>query len=166
MVLWTLMNKTWPMEPDRCEVLNASDQDIMSQDVKAYVAKGWSRLANLYGCDTDGYFTRAALPWVYVLIKLKSFTLRVLKGRPISPHTRIPLKRVYNLIATAHAWALMQITTGRTGRLFTTAAYPRRLDEELPQLAADQNTNLRVVTRIGDLENMYVELGHGTIEDA
>ena len=166
-VFHSLILKTWPSEPERCQVLQCSEWDVMMHDIREYERRGWSRLARLFGCDAEGYPTdRAEVPWAFVLIKLKSFVQRVLKGRPIGPHMRIPLRWLYNLIATAHAWMLMHIRTMRAGRMYTTAEYPQRLRAEHAALEARMGPGLRVHSLFGDLENMYVELGHATIEDA
>ena len=147
-VVWhMLMAKTWPFEPARCKVVHQTEEEIMRCDIRHYEAKGWSRLARLYGCDAAGNPGSARIPHVYILIKLKSWTQRVIKGRPISPHTKIPLRWLYNIIATAHAWMLGQITTQRVGRMFTTREYPTRLREESHAVEAAVSPSL-VTSRI------------------
>ena len=161
---WHVMRAAWPSEPSRCEVLSLSDRDVMLQDIRQYTERGWARLAKLYGCD-DTNPVRACIPYVYATIKLKAFLQQKLKARPISPHTKIPLRWLYNIVATAHQYMLMCINTQRCARMFETSEYPRRLVGELRELVHEHG-NLRVFELFGDLENMYTELEHTTINRA
>jgi len=54
----------------------------------------------------------------------------MLKARPISPHTAVNLKRVYNKVATALLYILQQIRDQRTARLWNPDQYITRATEE------------------------------------
>jgi hypothetical protein len=154
------MHLVWPAEPTRCKVLEKSEFDILWEDIQHFHAAGWGRLSRLFGVDSDGFPSlRAALPHCYATWKWKAFIMQILKGRPISPHTRIPLKLLYNLIATAHQYILVCIRKGRVSRMFTCAEYARRLEGELRKLEA-QYGKLNVYSEIGDLSEMYTNLFH------
>ena len=157
---WHLMHLVWPSEPSRCCTLDKSEFDVLWEDVQAYNAAGWSRLSRLFGADSDGYPSlRTSLPHCYATWKLKAFLKQILKGRPISPHTKIPLKHLYNLIATAHQYLLMRIRTGRVSRMFTCREYAARLEGEMQAMVA-QHGPLLTYSEIGDLSEMYTNLYH------
>ena len=158
---WHLMHLVWPSEPGRCKVLEMSEFDILWQDIQEFHKRGWSRLCKLFGVSADDFPTaRSSLPHCYGTWKLKAFLKQILKGRPISPHTRIPLKVLYNMMATAHAFLLGRIRTGRVSRMFTCKEFATRLECEMKALEAKCGFRLCAYTEIGDLSEMYTNLYH------
>eukprot|EP01050_Picozoa_sp_SAG11_P014553 SAG11_NODE_1805_length_4229_cov_1.746005_3_plen_406_part_00 len=184
----TVMQKSWPSEPDRCTIVcgaNSTEEaaaeaeaQIIAADIDTYRRAGWQRIAKLYGVRGRGEQVNCALPRVYALIKLKAILAaspgkranNVVKGRPIGPHTRHHLKHVYNRVATAHHFMLTMCRTRRVTRLWNTADYPRRLMEEHQQLQARHSARggglLRFVDRFGDLEGMYTNCPHAAMNAA
>ena len=165
---WHLMHLVWPSEPARCKVLeNISEFDILYQDILHYHEQGWDRLCALFGVDKNGFPSdRSSVPRCYATWKLKAFLKQVLKGRPISPHTRIPLKLLYNLIASAHQFMLMCIRTGRVSRMFSCGEYATRLENELKALEAKYGMKLCSIREIGDLSEMYTNLYHSDCDES
>ena len=110
------MRAAWPDEPMRCEVLpeGTTDDQIFAADLQKYNEMGWKRIVPTFGVDVRGRPTRCTLPQVYALIKLKAIlaahtglrATNTVKARPISPHTKILLKYVFNRMATAYHFAL------------------------------------------------------------
>ena len=128
-VNWLVMQQAWPNEPHRCTVIcpaNASAEkseeikkEIIRKHVAEFTVKNWKRIAALSGFEYNGKMKSDLLPKGYANPKLKSIIAGLpgrkacnkIKGRPISPHTRHPLKNVYNKVATAHHFMLTQIKT-------------------------------------------------------
>ena len=143
------MRAAWPDEPMRCEVLpeGTTDDQIFAADLQKYNEMGWKRIAPTFGVDVRGRPTRCTLPQVYALIKLKAIlaaltglrATNTVKARPISPHTKILLKYVFNRMATAYHFALTKINTQRITRMWTTAEYPVRLRDERAVLQAQHS---------------------------
>ena len=134
------MKAAWPLEEERCEVVNCTEKEVNKKQISAFKNFDWHRIAPLYGCDNKGNISeRVQLPRVYATIKSKCLpekggAFTVLKARPISPHTRIALKKVYNKVATAYMFVLTQLRNQRTSRLWTTQEYMRRATHEIEQL--------------------------------
>ena len=161
-----LMQLVWPSEPDRCTILQDAPYDILSKDVEAYTAAGWERIARLFGCSGLRPTSTARLAAVYATWKMKAFLTGKLKGRPIAPHTAIPLRYLFNLVATAYAFILIQKRSARVSRMYTCREYATRLEEEFSTLQKQMLGALHVVARIGDLAEMYTNLRHCTILDS
>eukprot|EP01050_Picozoa_sp_SAG11_P006876 SAG11_NODE_553_length_8575_cov_18.074328_5_plen_136_part_00 len=122
------MKKAWPDEPGRCSILcgadateeesAATEKKILIEEIQTYREKGWSSIAALYGVDAKDRPVRCRLPPVYALVKLKAImaaspgrkVVNVLKGRPIGPHTKHPLKNLYNRVATGQHFVLTSIS--------------------------------------------------------
>lgn len=69
--------------------------------------------------------------------------IEVLKSRPITPHTKVVLKRIYNKVATAFLFVLRHVTNQRTMRLWDTQSYVPRAVNEIQHLMADEKVPLR-----------------------
>eukprot|EP01050_Picozoa_sp_SAG11_P028373 SAG11_NODE_7555_length_1129_cov_2.461165_1_plen_294_part_00 len=184
-----VMQKSWPDEPERCTVLcpsTATDEEsakietkILQEEILTYEEKNWSRIATLYGVRGGRVPAGCALPPVYAMIKLKAIVAatagkhsdNAVKGRPIGPHTKHPLKNVYNRNATAHHYMLTQIRDGqRVSRLWSTSDYPRRLAAEQAAMqtrhTARGGGQLKFVDRFGDLDGMYTNCPHARMNAA
>ena len=71
-VMWQAMKQAWPDEPERCEVLCPAtadrestekiEQQILREYVNYYHQQDWKRISKLYGVDSSGEPTGAALP--------------------------------------------------------------------------------------------------------
>ena len=179
-VNWQIMRQAWPNEPHRCTVIcpaNATaveseqiETEIIAGHAKEFHAKNWQRIATLSGIDSNGKTQSDLLPRGYANPKLKSIRAALpgrsatnkIKGRPISPHTRHPLKNVYNRVAAAHHFLLTQINTQRVTRLWDTASYVTRLRDETESLqhthSARGGGQLKFLYRFGDLDGMYTDL--------
>ena len=131
------MAVAWPLEEERCEVVQCSEKEVNKKQVEAYNNFDWARIAPLFGCDKRGNVSeRAQLPRVYATIKSKCLpdnggVVEVLKARPITPHTKVVLKKVYNKVATAYMFVLTQLRNQRTSRLWTTQEYLGRVTTEV-----------------------------------
>ena len=142
------MKVAWPLEKERCEVVSDSEAEINKKQVQAYKDFDWKRIAPLYGCDKNGNVSeRAQLPRVYATIKSKCLpeqggVITTLKARPITPHTKVVLKKVYNKVATAYMFLLTKLRNQRTSRLWTTQEYVQRVTTEVEEL---QNTRTRPI---------------------
>ena len=142
------MTKAWPNEEHRCRlVTDTNEKAIQNAMVREYKQQEWHRFAKLYGCDQKGRVERAQLPRVYATIKSKCIppdgVITELKARPITPHTRVTLKRVYNKVASAYLFVLQQIRTQRTCRLWNTQEFVPRATRELQQLIKEKGCALR-----------------------
>jgi hypothetical protein len=142
------MNKAWPLEEHRCDlVVDKTGKCIQNDMARVYQRRGWNRIAPLHGCDTQGRVVRAALPRVYATIKSKcipeSGIITELKARPITPHTKVVLKRVYNKVATAFLFVLRNITKQRTMRLWDTHEYVPRAVNEMRELMKQRGGPLK-----------------------
>jgi hypothetical protein len=115
----------------------------------------------------------------YALVKLKAIAaakrgrkaVNVLKGRPIGPHTRHPLKHVYNRNATGHHFVLTSIRTGqRVSRMWKTSEYPQRLAADHAALQAQHYARgggkLKYVDDFCDLDGMYTNCPHERMDEA
>ena len=103
------MTETWPLMPERTEVVeDVSENEVMQDMVKHAETKGWFSMGKAYG-TIGGKVDKCCLPRVYVIPKWKMWLLGVSKWRPIAPHTKVPLKRVYNTVAKAYHFVLTQI---------------------------------------------------------
>ena len=69
--------------------------------------------------------------------------IKVLKSRPITPHTKVVLKRVYNKVATAFLFVLRHVTNQRTMRLWDTQSYVPRAVTEIQKLMGETGVPLR-----------------------
>ena len=67
------------------------------------------------------------MPRGYGTIKAKSWLAGIVKGRPITPHTKHVLKRMSNTVARAHHVMLTSINVDRVARLYATQDYKWRL---------------------------------------
>ena len=89
----------------------------------------------------------ASLPRVYATVKSKcipdSGVILKLKARPITPHTKVALKKVYNKVASAYLFVLQQIRNRRVCRLWNTSEYVPRATKELASLEAQRGCALR-----------------------
>ena len=134
------MESAFPREDGRFEVLPVEQEyDLMCADIDAAVSNGWTeRLGDLYGVvrrrrrkgktKLPGRRTvhvpdKCEIPRGYGTIKGKSWRLRVVKGRPITPHTRHVLKRISRPAARGHHIILTQISASSdtwVARMYTT----------------------------------------------
>jgi len=147
------MEMAWPQEPHRYEISEWCEKKIMKEDIKNYHVKGWDKISKLYGCD-KGKAKRCSVPRVYATIKGKTFnkenmsengTIKKLKARPIAPHTKHVLKRVYNKVATATLFCMMQVNVIRSSRLWTTREYVERYKLETKQAKRNFGRNFKVM---------------------
>lgn len=140
MVLDECMRTAWPLEKERCSVVECSEAEVHRAQVKAYQNNGWERIAPLFGCDRHGTVSeRAAVPRVYATIKGKCIpaaggAISEIKARPITPHTKVVLKKVYNKVASAYLYVLTQLRNQRTCRLWNTQEYVGRASREMAGL--------------------------------
>ena len=187
-VMWQCQMNAWPDEPDRCEVICPADaseetvekleREILMQDIEIYKTKDWQRIAKLYGVDPFGRPVNAALPRGYANPKLKAIlaakpgrkATNIMKARPISPHTKIPLKNVTNRNATGHHFLLTKINTQRLTRMWATTEYPVRLRDEQLELQRRHTTRgggqLKFLAEIGDLVGMYQFVTHERMHES
>ena len=142
------MEKAWPNEKHPCEIVtDKSEKSIQNAMVREFEQREWHRFAKLYGCDKNNNVERAELPRVYATIKSKCIPeggiILELKSRPITPHTKVTLKRVYNKVASAYLFVLQQIKTQRTCRLWNTQDYVPRATQEIQKLMVKRGCALR-----------------------
>ena len=143
------MKAAWPLENERCEVVYSTEKQVNKKQTQAYRDHDWQRIAPLYGCDNKGNPSeRVQIPRVYATIKGKCLPeeggiVQVLKARPISPHTKVALKKVYNKVATAYLFLLTQLRNQRTSRLWTTQEYAKRVTGELETLEKHRRRALK-----------------------
>jgi hypothetical protein len=121
---WT-MEAAWPQDPGVCTVMHdKTERAVLLEMSREHKRHDWDRIGGLYGCDKAGNITTAKLPRCYATIKDKCIPedgiIKKLKARPISPHTRVPWKRVMNKVATAYLFVLQQVRDQRQMRLWTT----------------------------------------------
>ena len=134
------MKVAWPLEAERCDVVDLTEKEVNKKQTQAYQNFDWNRIAPLFGCDNKGNASdKVEVPRVYATIKSKCLpkrggVVKVLKARPISPHTKVALKKVYNKVATAYMFVLTQLRNQRTCRLWTTQEYVRRATHEKQHL--------------------------------
>ena len=138
------MESAFPSGDGRFTVLKAErEYDLICEDIDHAVAKGWApRLGDLYGVvrrrrrkggkKLSGRRTvrvpdKCQIPRGYGTIKGKSWRLKVIKGRPITPHTRHVLRRISRTVARAHHVLLTSVNNVRVSRMYTTQEYKGRL---------------------------------------
>jgi len=187
-VNWMIMKQSWPDEPHRCEVMcpagateelsDLVEQNINYNYIKAYNDNNWQSIAPISGVDYNGKPRGGLLPAGYANPKLKSIlaatagrkAVNSIKGRPISPHTKHPLRHVYNRTATAHHYLLTQINSQRVTRLWDTASYTTRLRDESIALQAVHSSGgggaLKYLWQFGDLDGMYTALSFARMSEA
>lgn len=142
------MESAFPRGDGRFTVLESdAEYELMCADIDAAVAQGWTqRLGDLYGVvrrrrrrgqpKLPGKRTvhvpkTCQVPRGYGTIKGKSWRLQVIKGRPITPHTKHVLKHISRTIARAHHVLLTSINNERASRMYTTQEYKVRLKQDL-----------------------------------
>ena len=189
-VMWSTMKQAWPDELHRCTVICPATADaetseqmennILTDYSKQYYAAGWSSVGKIYGETRDGDTAnrRSCIPAAYAIPKGKAIRAaepglkarNTIKGRPIAPHTRHPLKNVYNRNATGYHLVLTSINVRRVTRMFSTDEYPLRLKRELAELqemhTARGGGQLKVLRQFGDLAGMYTDLRMDRMNDA
>jgi hypothetical protein len=149
------MESAFPRDADSYVVVQTSEDEILQTTIDACVANGWTKLARLYGVQrvAGGYTpVRCGLPVGYGTIKYKSWRAEVVKGRPISPHTKHPMKHISNTNARGYHVMLLSVRTERVTRMYTTQEYKGRL-------AADQQRvrmELRRLTGDASAQPAYV----------
>lgn len=144
------MESAFPREDGRFTVLPVNQEyDLMCADIDTATSKGWTeRLGGLYGVmrrrrrkgkpkmpgrQTVHVPDKCEIPRGYGTIKGKSWVQRVIKGRPITPHTRHVLKHISRTCARGHHIILTQISESSeeggtwVARMYTTQEYKRRL---------------------------------------
>ena len=99
------MEVSFPRESDRYIVVQQSENEVLQEMAKLYKHKKWWKIAALFGIDKNCKVTGATVPRGHAYLKGKVFKpedpkLRVVKGRPITPHTKHPWKRVSILDST------------------------------------------------------------------
>ena len=132
----------------RYEKTRKTEAEITQDQIRAFEAHNWGRFGKLYGVTKQGKVTTAKLPRVYATIKGKCLPegggiVTKLKARPITPHTKVVLKRVYNKVATAYLFVLTQIRQGRVSRLWTTQEYVHRATTEIQRLQKTRDAKVR-----------------------
>ena len=138
------MESAFPRDDGRFTVLPIKrEYELMCGDIDAAVSKGWTtRLGDLYGVTrrrkrkggeklpgrrTVHVPDRCEIPRGYGTIKGKSWLKLVVKGRPITPHTKHVLRRISRNVARAHHAILTQISDDAGARMYATQEYKRRL---------------------------------------
>ena len=146
--------------------------------MKHYHQQDWSRISRLSGVDNHGNPVRCELPRAYCLPKLKSIVAalpglaatNMIKGRPISPHTKHPCKNVYNRVATGHHFMLTKINTQRVTRMWTTKEYKTRLHNKAAALQRRHTERgggrLCYLHEFGDLDGMYTNISMQRMNEA
>ena len=150
-VQWHVMQAAWPNELDRYDVVDqttTSERRILRQMARTHAKRGWERLGKLYGIDQHGHENRAELPRVYATIKDKCIptdgVITKIKARPITPHTKVPLKRVYRTVATAFLFVLQRTKQQRTCRLWTTAEQVPKCQGDYKKMCEDYGKALKL----------------------
>lgn len=150
----------------------------MQAHIDEAVTRGWTTIAGLYGVEKRGGKLRPArceLPQGYGTIKGKSWKADppVVKGRPISPHTKHCLKRISNAVARAHHTVLVNINTERVTRMFDTQEYRLRLASdqarvtaELRRLTGDPTAIPGFVHGMADVKDMYTAMSIEKMDEA
>ena len=153
---YAVMQSAFPQGDDRFVVLDpAREYDILCGQIDHATQAGWSKLGELYGTKLAN--RRKGQPRAkkgcrrqkvrvpgqceiargYGTIKGKSWRAQpvpVIKGRPITPHTRHVLKRLSNTSARAHHVWLTAINDARLARLWDTRGYKHRLQADRVQV--------------------------------
>ena len=127
------MESAFPRAGDRFDVVTISDDDVMQECIDQCVAEGWTSIADLYGVERKrGKLrpVRCSVPAGYGTIKAKSWLAQIVKGRPISPHTRHVMKRISNAVARGYHVVLLSINNERVTRMYTTQEYKYRVMED------------------------------------
>ena len=175
------MESAFPRGGGRYEVVTESDEQITQSLIDECVRRGWHKMASLYGVTRQGGKLRprpdgCEIPCGYGTIKGKSWRAvpPVVKGRPISPHTRHVMKRLSNLIARAYHTVLVHINTEpHIVRMFTTEEYKVRLAQgfarvtrTLRALTGDPRAIPGFVHEMADIAEMYTGLAVRTMNEA
>ena len=120
---------------------------VLLEMAREHKRHDWDRIGRLYGCDKAGNLTTAKLPRCYATIKNKCIPddgkIETLKARPISPHTKVPWKRVMNKVATAYLFVLQQVRHQRKMRLWTTQEFVPRAWAEKAEAEANYGKPLK-----------------------
>ena len=113
------MESAFPRGDGRFEVIPVErEEELICEDIDEAVKRGWNvRLGDLYGVvrrrrrkggkklagkQTVRVPGKCEIPRGYGTVKGKSWRLRVIKGRPITPHTKHVLRRISRTVARAH----------------------------------------------------------------
>ena len=141
------MESAFPAGDGRFHVIPAErEEELICDDIDEAVKCGWDvRLGDLYGVvrrrkrkggkKLPGRRTvhvpgKCEIPRGYGTVKGKSWRLGVIKGRPITPHTKHVLRRISRTVARAHHVVLTTINHERVSRMFTTQEYKVRLRQD------------------------------------
>ena len=141
------MESAFPRGDGRFEVIPVErEEELICEDIDEAVKRGWNvRLGDLYGVvrrrrrkggkklagkQTVRVPGKCEIPRGYGTVKGKSWRLRVIKGRPITPHTKHVLRRISRTVARAHHVVLTTINHERVSRMFTTQEYKMRLRQD------------------------------------
>ena len=139
MVQYKVMESAFPRDASSYKVVHTPEVELLQRTIDACVSKGWTKLARLYGVQrVKGGFepVRCAVPAGYGTIKHKSWAAEVVKGRPISPHTKHPMKIISNTVARAYHVCLLCVNTERVSRMFTTQEYKGRVATDQQRVRA------------------------------
>ena len=128
-----VMESAFERDLARYEVVQLSEETIMQKCIDKCIAEDWTELGQLYGVVQRKGKTvpdSCMVPVGYGTIKGKSWKLQIVKGRPISGHTRHVMKRISNRNARAYHTMLSSINTERITRMYTTQEYKHRIVED------------------------------------
>ena len=141
------MESAFPRDEGRFIVLPVeSEYDLMCAEIDTAVRHGWDvRLGGLYGVErrrrrkgkpkmpgkrTVHVPSKCQIPRGYGTVKGKSWVKRVIKGRPITPHTKHVLRRISRSVARGYHVVLTTVNDERVSRMFTTQEYAVRLRQD------------------------------------
>ena len=144
------MESSFPRDEGRFKVLPTErEYDLICNDIDTAVRHGWDvRLGGLYGVvrrrrrkgqpklpgkRTVHVPSKCEIPRGYGTIKSKSWRLQVIKGRPITPHTKHVLRKISRTSARGYHVVLTTINGERVSRMFTTQEYKVRLRQDYEQ---------------------------------
>ena len=99
------------------------EQELMQKCIDKVNTENWTLLAPLYGVRKSTSKVvpdRCCVPAGYATIKGKSWIAMIVKGRPITPHTRHCMKRISNTVARGYHVVLISINSERVTRMWTT----------------------------------------------
>ena len=114
-------------------MVNKSDEEVMQECIDKCVSAGWEDIAKLYGVGRRARKISPAacvVPVGYGTIKAKSWIAMIVKGRPISPHTKHVMKRISNMVARGYHVVLIHVNSERVMRMYTTQEYKGRLSAD------------------------------------
>lgn len=149
---YRVMESAFPRDDGRFEVLDPSQEyRILCDAIDHATQEGWESNGDLYGTEwrarrkgeprpprRGGKRKKVRVPGTceiargYGTIKGKSWRAKpqpVVKGRPITPHTKHVLKRISNTMARAHHTWLCAINDSIAARLWETQQYKHRLEQ-------------------------------------